>query len=353
MKNEISRYKGLDILKCLCAFLIVNTHVINRTVCSTTEMFLKDFDRIAVPIFFMITGYFYENTCNNNKEKSQMKKIGLLWVIGNIIAFVFEIVLYCIKGGSALEYILESFTLRNLVYMILFNPSPFQGHLWYLSAILYVMIIATIINKVKLKKYVIKILPVIILSLLIIGIVIGRYSIMILNRNPPVVYSRNWLFDGIPCFCTGYILNIYKNKICHFIQKANFFTIVLCIFLTFFTMAEGYIVNKAFGLENSGNILITTLPLAVSIFCVFLFGKSQIFDKYRIFNMMAVIGKEYSTWIYILHYSLVVACYYILETNNISNINSLFLSFFLYVITIFFIWIFKFIYNTLKKKRVI
>lgn len=344
------RYKGLDILKCLCAFLIVNTHVLNRTDCSTVEMFLKDFDRIAVPIFFMITGYFYENTCRNNKEKSQIKKIGLLWLTGNVIAFAFEAVLFVIKGGAFSEYISECFTIRNIVYMILVNPSPFQGHLWYLSAILYVLIIASVINRIKLKKYIIKMLPVISVLLLVVGIIIGRYSIIILNMNPSVVCSRNWLFDGIPCFCTGYLINMHKEKISNIIQKYPGRTIILCILLTVSTMAEGFFVNKLSGEENSGNILITTLPLATSIFCVFLFGK---FTDGRISNIMAVTGREYSTWIYILHYSFVVAYYYIAEINNFSGINSLLISVFLYFITIAFIWICNFLKNkktkTLKK----
>ncbi len=350
MNNTTSRYKGLDILKCLCAFMIVNTHVLNRTDCSMAEMFLKDFDRIAVPIFFMITGYFYENTCRNNREKSQIKKIGLLWLVGNVIAFVFEIVLSVIKGGTVSEYISESFTLHNIAYMILVNPSPFQGHLWYLSAILYVLIIAAVINRIKLKKYVIKGLPFISLILLIAGIVIGRYSIIILNMNPSVVCSRNWLFDGIPCFCTGYMINIHKDKIRDIVQKYQAITVILCILLAVLTISEGFIVNKLSGAENSGNILITTIPLAVSVFCVFLFGNQELFDKYRIFDFMAVTGRKYSTWIYILHYSFVVAYCYIAEINNFSGISSLLISLFLYIITIAFIWLFRLIFKFHVKK---
>ena len=44
--------------------------------------------RVAVPIFFMITGYFYSDTIKRHRECVQIKKIALLVVEANLFFFL-------------------------------------------------------------------------------------------------------------------------------------------------------------------------------------------------------------------------------------------------------------------------
>ena len=64
--QNIKRFNGLDILKAICAFLVVFIHV-------PIQGFMKEYlvalCRIAVPIFFMITGYFWSNDLNKQKKQ--------------------------------------------------------------------------------------------------------------------------------------------------------------------------------------------------------------------------------------------------------------------------------------------
>ena len=53
----------LDILKVVCSILIVFNHCVFP---GTTGEIIKAFSRIAVPIFFLISGYY---VFNNPKEK--------------------------------------------------------------------------------------------------------------------------------------------------------------------------------------------------------------------------------------------------------------------------------------------
>ena len=58
-KLNLNRKIGLDVLKCIAAFLVVCIHA------SFYDKFGDYFtaiSRMAVPIFFIITGYFYTRT---------------------------------------------------------------------------------------------------------------------------------------------------------------------------------------------------------------------------------------------------------------------------------------------------
>lgn len=67
--NERSRVDSIDILKAICAFLIVCIHV---PFPGNIGEYVTTLARIAVPIFFMITGYFYSGVVKkrswSNKE---------------------------------------------------------------------------------------------------------------------------------------------------------------------------------------------------------------------------------------------------------------------------------------------
>ena len=60
--------------------------------------------------------------------------------------------------------------------------SPFSGHLWYLGALLLVLLIAKAFRKSNLEHYVFPIIPV----LLAVDLVFGKYSLCIWGREFPV-----------------------------------------------------------------------------------------------------------------------------------------------------------------------
>lgn len=65
---EQSRYNGLDILKCICAFLIIIIHTPFDSVFSD---YLVALARIAVPVFLMITGFFISISFRLGKRKNK------------------------------------------------------------------------------------------------------------------------------------------------------------------------------------------------------------------------------------------------------------------------------------------
>ena len=59
MKILENRNNNLDILKTICAFLVICIHI---PFPGSVGAIITPLARIAVPIFFMITGYFYNRT---------------------------------------------------------------------------------------------------------------------------------------------------------------------------------------------------------------------------------------------------------------------------------------------------
>ena len=282
MRAEQSRADNIDILKAICAFLIVCIHV---PFPGRAGAYFTVLTRIAVPIFFIITGYFYSDTVVRHKEKQQIKKIFYLVVEANILFFIWNIVLDILRRDSIVTYVRSIFTGKNILKFLALNESPLAGHLWYLGAILYVLIIVFLMDKFNCRKTLYYLTPV----LLIADLVFGKYSLLIFHRQFPYILVRNFLCVGIPYFCIG---NIIREK--QFAKKWN--KKVLQILIPVFaitSLAERFVLVNA-GLNATRDHYISTTFLAS---CLFVYAFKVIgSNKY-----LAVIGRKYSTWIYIIH----------------------------------------------------
>ena len=66
-----SRKDSFDVVKCFAAFFVVQLHTIPATVCPLLNVIA----RLAVPLFFLITGYYYTSIVEKGKYGVQLKKI--------------------------------------------------------------------------------------------------------------------------------------------------------------------------------------------------------------------------------------------------------------------------------------
>lgn len=143
-----------------------------------------------MPIFFIISGFFYSTTSGAR----QIKKLFKLLVMGNGIYFVWKLALAAVKGEVS-SFLTTTFTVRNIAKFILLNESYLQSHLWYLGAILYVVVIVTMLfklNEAKGRKELYRITPFLLLG----DLILGKYSLLLLHREFPYILVRNWLLWG-------------------------------------------------------------------------------------------------------------------------------------------------------------
>jgi len=137
----MNRKSSLDILKFIAAYLVVFIHSDAKN--SISDIFLG-ICRIAVPIFFMISGYFLYD---KNKEKIiiSIKKILKLLIFADILYLLFEIFKNLLIGQSIVEIFKSLFSIN----FVIFNMGSIGSHIWYIRAIIYIYILYIIIKKLK------------------------------------------------------------------------------------------------------------------------------------------------------------------------------------------------------------
>lgn len=117
----------------------------------------------------------------------------------------------------------------------------------------------------------------------------GKYSLLIFHREFPYILVRNFLCVGIPYFCIG---NLIREKQCA--EKWNKTVLqVLIVIFVITSLAERFALVNA-GLNATRDHYLSTTFLAICLFVYTL--KSNWHNK-----ELAVIGRKYSTWLYIIH----------------------------------------------------
>jgi len=287
-KEKLIRKDGLDILKLICAFFIICIH---KPFYGEIGKYIVAISRCAVPIFFMITGFFYKRTIDNGNENKQLIKILKLFWLSNLLYFIYNIVNYMMRNVKINVLLENIFSLNSIKNMLIFNESSIASHLWYLHALLYVLIIMKFINKYD--KY--KALEVATPFLLLTDLVLGKYSLVFLKTEIPFIYVRNFLFVGLPYFCIGnYIHKILESK------KLDNKKYLLLLILTFSvtTILERYILVE-FNVNAVRDHYISSTFLAIFLFMYFL--NYNVSDRNFITKGLSKIGRSCSTKIYIFH----------------------------------------------------
>ena len=114
-----------------------------------------------------------------------------------------------IYGPSCfIQYAKECFGIKAILKFLLFNYTSIEGHLWYLSALIYVLVLAFLLDKYKSRRILYPIIPILILC----DLSFGKYSLLIWGREFPLMCIRNWLFVGIPYFFLGDMLKTSRKR---------------------------------------------------------------------------------------------------------------------------------------------
>lgn len=291
MRAEQSRAEQIDVLKAVCAFLIVCIHA---PFPGAVGEYFTALTRVAVPIFFMITGFFYADVVGRGRRVAQIKKIFSLNVKANVIFLIWKVVYNLAKGRQALiTFMADTFSAKAIMNFLLFNDNCVGSHLWYLSAILYVLIIVYMADRLNLKRLLIFITP-----LLLFGdLVLGKYSLLLIGREIPYYYVRNFLFVGIPYFCIGNIIHEYCNNLKRI--KQEWLTVAIVLFSVTTVLERLFLISV--GKNAIRDHYLSTTFLAISVFAYALRKQYGNVELNKAGKILSIIGRKYSTDIYILH----------------------------------------------------
>lgn len=277
----MKRLYNFDSLKMVCAILIIFLHIH-----TPYQEYILPLTRCAVPCFFMISGfliYSEDKTYFEKRLKRGIKRITgiLIWstVVFMIVKFIFAI------HDNDFSFL----NLRAFVDFILFNENPFGFHLWYIGAYLYTLIIVLVFSKNNKIEYIYWAIPILLLT----DLCLGKYSIVLLHREFPVIIVRNFLCVGIPYFSIGMFLS-QKQECINQINQLRIFTLLGVIIFSILSMIENRILINI-GMNATRDHYISTTFLAISLFLLFTTYKQETP------NLLSKMGEKDSLYIYIFH----------------------------------------------------
>jgi len=285
MKDSIAskRRIGLDFIKYICSFMIVCIHA---------EYFGKSYfepvTRFAVPVFFMVTGYFYSSVVSHGRELAQIKKIIRLFIYTSILYFTWTILVLLADGLSLSDYF-QSFKNPWLWFIFIFlNGSFLSEHLWYIHALLYVLIIIYFFDRRSCRKRLYKLIPFLLLG----NVVLGNYSIALFGQSFLLVCSRNFLFFGLPFFLLG-------DYFRHSGTGAGNRSLLMVLILSVITSELENILLLKSGALYVSDCFISTPFMACSLFLLIIKNEGHLSRCF--FTSVASIGKKTATTIYVIH----------------------------------------------------
>lgn len=274
----------------------------------------------------MISGFllYSEKGIGRDLLKRNIKYIWhiILWT-SLLFLFVKE-VMFIAKGDIFVP------TNRQWLYFVVFNENPFGFHLWYLGAYLYVLLIMMCVDKYNLWRPLLWLTPI----LLLCDLILGKYSFLLLNREFPFIYVRNFLFVGVPYFMIGVWIKQNINKLI----TVN--RLVYGAGIVFFSITS--VMEKEFILHfveknPAREHFLSTTFLAI---CLFLFILS--FRNLKA-SILSKIGETDSLYIYIFHPLFLIAMPSLMKHLPVS-INDLYMwiaPFLIFILTTVFVLILR------------
>lgn len=275
------KINSINYVKLICAFLVVAIHthpfkdVNNLLYYSFSEILV----RIAVPFFFVSSGYFYiKNKCN---FKKYIKRLIITYISWSTIYLILQIYNSISTNGNIITT-LKSFIIEFFIYGSYY-------HMWYIVALIICIVITSIFYKTNKMN----LLYIISIILYIVGVIGGAYyklgsQIPLLSKLYELsLYTqiRRYLLMGLPFFMVGYLIYYIKE-----VPKNINFTIIITAILF---VLEIVIINK-FDLQKDIVITFFLYPFVVQIFMLCL--------KYPLENIKPKINiGKLSSFIYFVH----------------------------------------------------
>ncbi|MDU1890501.1 MAG: acyltransferase family protein [Dysgonomonas sp.] len=178
--GNINRNVTLDYFKIFLSFLVITSHLRPLFGPGLKSAMLGDgLGRIAVPCFFIISGYFFGRKISDSGAiKKYLKHLLLLYVVWSLIYSKFWGELDC----------------QKLVEYIFFGYS----HLWYIPALFGGIIILVILKKIIKNDNII----------LVLGILLYIIGHFLEPGRVLLFFVRNALFCGFPLVMLGYYVRI-------------------------------------------------------------------------------------------------------------------------------------------------
>lgn len=276
MKQASSRNPHIDAFRGISCAFVVFIH------CPPTGMisnYIVSLARFAVPFFILVSGWFsHQATAADTVSFAKRKLMDAINLAAGtlFIYIIWNSLNSLIAGQSIFAWLYHYLNVETLFNLFVFNRALFiNAGMYYLLMMIYVYLLFILIVKLRLIRFSVWLIPILLASNIIMGAVL----------QCPWYYSGNFLFTGLPFFLLGNRLRSYfSNKA--FLPKWSSPMLLFGIILTFIETWLWGQIYCYFG----------TVLMAVSILLLCVRGKNSTH-----FNLIAAFGRKYSMAIFILH----------------------------------------------------
>lgn len=335
MNNDRS-YTGIDFFRIAAAFLIIAIHTSPLSSYSEVGDFIltRIAGRIAVPFFFMVSGFFLISGYSRNSDRLKAFIKNAILVYGVSIAVYIPLNIY--NGYFAMENLLP-----NIIKDIAFDGTIY--HLWYLPASIIGAAIAWLLTrKLGLNR------AFIITALLYVIGLFGDSYYGIPEKLPVIKniytgifeisdYTRNGIFFAPVFFILG---GIIADKTIRTSLKSSITGFAISFLLM---LGEGMVLHGQ-GIQRHDSMYIMLLPCMYFLFSALTFWKGQ---RILFLRTSAMI-------IYIIHPMVIVAVRLlakILEVQVLLIENSIIHYLAVSAVTVSFSMLASLLYYKVKKKK--
>ena len=287
---------AIDIGKFIASILVLCIHVSPFSNEKLSFFVQNILARVAVPFFFICTGYFLFKKIdiyNIENDKSiifkYVKRIFIMYVFWSICYMPLVIFNY-LKTDKSLKIFFNTFIKAPIL-------TGTAAPLWYLNSLMVAILIIFLLLKYKVKlKNILKISCI----LYFLGVLGQVYyglieSIPIINKIYEYYFkifstTRNGVFFGLFYIVIGILFS--KNKIHLTVKKS-----IIGVIISFILMNIEIITTNKLGIDTSHDMSLAMAPTTILIFNILLNIKlkdSPIYIKLR----------EFSTLIYLSHFAI-------------------------------------------------
>ena len=240
------RNATVDIAKFLLALMVVGIHspLFSDIIPRAQGMIEQGIYRIAVPCFFVFTGFHLAPSLSNRSWRP--------WLFRIVALYVFWTLLYAPAWYPNLQA--KGFSASALVSTFVVG----YWHLWYLPALIFAVLMLVALHHLQ---------PIKLLALCIVLTLIGtalQYA-MQGSSDPSAykfVYARNGLFFAFPFLAAGYLLR--ETNLAGRVSRPSV-SIALCLALILL-VAETAVLRVGFGVDQPSDLraaLLVAAPLVV------------------------------------------------------------------------------------------
>ena len=281
------RNKTLDMVKAICAYAVVLLHIrFPGTAGNVTNVLA----RFAVPVFFMVSGYFCFRGDETEFVRTGKKICHVLILIAAAfpVCAVWELIQNRIDGDSQRKWLESLFSGEHIRQFLIYNnSSQVKWHLWFLPALLYCYLLFAMVSRFRLYRIAYVLIPV----LLLIHFGMEEFSVYLIpEEHFRVMQFRNYLFTGFPFFMAGHLIHRYQENLEEwFAGKREWLLYVLVI-------AGGIGSLMEYRYFEKEELFLGSVLMAVGLFMIAIIRKEQEAPEF-----LAAVGEKYAFFIYLFH----------------------------------------------------